>query len=236
LGAVAITPAAVARAARAPAPTATSGAGVSETDKKVSDVLPEQTYVIAATLLVVAGLVLGWLIGAARKPVLVAAIDGVSVFAAYYVVAQVIERLQEPFAPWIGRTKTDEGTTVDQPTAKATRDSKVAEARKVAANPSKTEDQVAAAGVDAAKAQRTVDQIRVNLTLVLWASSSSLAMLASGYFGLHLLKAVGIQGSAGWLDILITGLAIGGGTKPLHDLISSITEAKTEKQDPIETK
>jgi hypothetical protein len=61
-------------------------------------------------------------------------------------------------------------------------------------------------------------------------------MLASGYLGLYLLKAVGVQGAVDWLDILITGIALGGGTKALHDLLSNITEAKTDRQDPSETK
>ena len=245
MGLVAVTPAPAAVSSRVEepqerrVPVANSGAGLSETDTKDSDVLPQRNYVYAAGLLFAAGLGLGWLIGGARKSVVIAAVDGVSVFAAYYVVAQVIERIQEPFTPWIGRAKTDDGTTVAQPKAKATRENKVAEARKAAVDPKKTKTEVEAAGVAAAKAQRIVDQIRVNLTLVLWASSSVLAMIASAYFGLHLLKAVGIPVTGfpdTLMDILITGLAIGGGTKPLHDLISNFTEAKTEKQDPVETK
>jgi len=34
------------------------------------------------------------------------------------------------------------------------------------------------------------------------------------------------------LDLLATGLAIGGGTKPLHDLIKNLQEAKNDKKDP----
>jgi hypothetical protein len=34
------------------------------------------------------------------------------------------------------------------------------------------------------------------------------------------------------LDILVTGLAIGGGTKPLHDLIGNLQASKDSKKDP----
>ena len=34
----------------------------------------------------------------------------------------------------------------------------------------------------------------------------------------------------------MTGLAIGGGTKPLHDLISNLQAAKEDKKDPKEMK
>jgi hypothetical protein len=37
-------------------------------------------------------------------------------------------------------------------------------------------------------------------------------------------------------DILLTGLAIGGGSKPLHDLISRIEKAKNNASDPPETR
>ena len=37
------------------------------------------------------------------------------------------------------------------------------------------------------------------------------------------------------LDILVPGLAIGGGTDPLHDLISNLQAAKDNKKDPSPT-
>jgi hypothetical protein len=101
-----------------------------------------------------------------------------------------------------------------------------------------------------AKKQATVEQRRANRTVVLWAVASVLGMALSGVLGLYLLHAVGLQddligldgrvtgslGSAAGvrhaLDLLVTGLAIGGGTKPLHDLIQNIQEAKNEKKDP----
>jgi hypothetical protein len=53
-------------------------------------------------------------------------------------------------------------------------------------------------------------------------------MLVSGYTGLFLLTTVGLH-VTGWLDVLVTGLAVAGGTKPLHDLISNISSSSPAK-------
>jgi hypothetical protein len=216
---------AVALAPGTPAP----APGVAATDNEDNAVVPDQNSVIFTAVLVV----VGCLVGVAIHHEAFTPVAGISVFAAMYVVAQVIERLQEPFVPWVGRapSKVDqpEGSSkiVDKASAHATRDKKVVEAIN---NPGD-----AGMAKRAAEAQRVVDQIRANLTLVLWGSSSALAMLFSGLFGLYLLKGIGVFDSPTWLDIAITGLAVGGGTKPLHDLITNISESKKAKQDPPET-
>jgi len=48
---------------------------------------------------------------------------------------------------------------------------------------------------------------------------------------LELLKSVGVASAPVWLEILVTGLAVGGGTKPLHDLIKQL-QAKNKAEDP----
>lgn len=192
--------------------------GAAATDTQTKDVVPDRNTVLITIALVIAGALVG---ESLQHPAFTPA-SGISVFAVMYIVAQVIERLQEPFVPWVGRSG-----TVDKPTAKATRDEKVAKAIENPGDPAKA--------IEAAKAQRVVDQIRANLTLLLWGSSAALAMVASGYFGLYLLKGVGVNGSSLWLDIIVTGLAIGGGTKPLHDLIGNISASKKAKEDPAET-
>jgi hypothetical protein len=69
-------------------------------------------------------------------------------------------------------------------------------------------------------------------------------MAVSAALGLYLLHAVGLpegswrggpfsaQGLRRWVDLLVTGLAVGGGTKPLHDLISNLQASKEAKKDP----
>jgi hypothetical protein len=34
-----------------------------------------------------------------------------------------------------------------------------------------------------------------------------------------------------WVDLLVTGLVVGAGTKPLHDLVSSMEQSKNSKKD-----
>jgi hypothetical protein len=78
--------------------------------------------------------------------------------------------------------------------------------------------------------QAVVEQVKRNRAVLLWGFSSLLAMLASGGLGLFLLRSVGLKGAPTWLDILVTGLAIGSGTKPLHDLISNLQQSSSQKE------
>lgn len=53
-----------------------------------------------------------------------------------------------------------------------------------------------------------------------------LGVLASFLFGLYFLRSVGISASR-TVDVAVTGITIGAGTKPLHDLISSLQNKNT---------
>lgn len=61
-------------------------------------------------------------------------------------------------------------------------------------------------------------------------------MALCGLFGILLLRLVGLKGVPAECDIVLTGLAVGSGTKPLHDLISNVQKAKDQKEDPEEKK
>jgi hypothetical protein len=107
------------------------------------------------------------------------------------------------------------------------------------------------AAVDlAAAAQAELEQRRADKGIAFWALATVLGLLLSAALGLYLLHIVGLQddglardgtwtsgamsaaGIRHMLDLLVTGLAIGGGTKPLHDLISNLQAAKDSKKDP----
>ncbi len=75
-----------------------------------------------------------------------------------------------------------------------------------------------------------VNAIRDDRTLFLWGFNVALASIACGLLGLSLLKTIGVVGIEPWVDTLVTGLAVGSGTKPLHDLISNIQKAKEDKE------
>jgi hypothetical protein len=73
-----------------------------------------------------------------------------------------------------------------------------------------------------------------------WALATCIALFVCGVLGLGLIQSVAEVGGGtvpGWfeaLDVVITGLAVGAGTKPLHDLITVIqnTKKNTEGDTP----
>jgi hypothetical protein len=192
---------------------------------------PQGFYVAGTVLFILAGVFIGWRLTERFEPKAFVPEPGVSIFAVFYIAAQGLERLAELIKlvfPQVGATKVD-GERKDKATAEAERNKTLADAL----NSIKEKTSPDTEGV-AAK-QRTVSQIRANTSVILWGLNSFLASVACGWLGLYLLDAVGVEGMAQWIDIAITGLAIGGGSKPLHDLISNIEKAKESKQDPSET-
>jgi hypothetical protein len=141
-------------------------------------------------------------------------VEGIAAFALFYVAAQAIERLLEPIVSMdpIKRAKAK------------TRDDKTA---------------AAAAGGDAgeaAAAQGALDQWRANRAAVIWALATILGMIASAKLGLYFVSALVEVDPDVKLDVLITGLAIGGGSKPLHDLITNVQVKSNNASDaPSET-
>jgi hypothetical protein len=88
----------------------------------------------------------------------------------------------------------------------------------------------------AADWQGAVDEIRKNTSVIAWTLASVLGMVLCGLFGLFMLRLVGLSGVPKWVDIVITGIAVGSGTGPLHDLIANVQTSKEQKQDPPEKK
>jgi hypothetical protein len=123
----------------------------------------------------------------------------------------------------------------------------VGQARKAAAAQQAVTAQKTAAAQKVATAQKAaaVAQTDHHLTqagraVLMWATASVLAMLVCAFLGIFLLRSVetptpspakaGTTSSAPstakdpnrMLDLLVTGLVVGAGTKPLHDLVSQI--------------
>ncbi len=195
-------------------------------------VAPEARYLWFAAFVIVAGGVGGtlihdhWARAASFAPP-----QGIGIFAIFYIIAQVIERVQEPIVPYLGRAK-DPGE--EEKGRKNQRQAKGALERAVVtgfAQLEKGSGQTTRAA-DVANRERCVDQIRANLTVLIFGTSALLAMILSGYLKAGFLRTVGESGIPAWVDIAVTGLVIGAGTKPLHDLISNISASKVEKQKP----
>lgn len=186
----------------------------------------EPTHIALAYSLVVGGAVLGWVLWKAFDPVGFQPAPDISAFAVLYVFAQAIERTLEPLTKWAGGVTSG----LDKEAAVKRRDEAVEEL-----SGTETPTDIDNALESVAQAQSNVDQVRANLAVVLWGLASLLAMVVCGAFGVLLLEGIGLDVPE-WFDLAVTGLAIGSGTKPLHDLISNLQKAKEKKEDPAETK
>ncbi|MET8351256.1 MULTISPECIES: hypothetical protein [unclassified Micromonospora] len=163
--------------------------------------------VVAGFGLIAVGSVAGWMIwrsGAAAAKIQPK--DTTAVFLTLLVFAAAVERILEPFSRWLPgraaeaaltRTVAEVNGRVDSPTE--------ADREAVA---------VATAAVARAKANRTI---------VAWGLASGLATVASsagGFYVLHAVAGSDWNGVAVWVDAIVTGVMVGSGTKPLHDLIN----------------
>jgi hypothetical protein len=140
--------------------------------------------------------------------------EGLTIFATFYVVAQAVERLLEPFSRVLLPADSEEEEAA-----------KKAVAAQNAVNASTdAQDQVDAA----AKAKAELASKGQHRTILFWALASLVGVAVSAGMKLYFLQRVGIANSSRWWEILATGLIIGAGTKPLHDLIEFISAKKSE--------
>lgn len=126
---------------------------------------------------------------------------GFNTFALLFVMALAIERLIQPFSPVLGP---------DTAVAKAN----LASAQATAAPP----DQIATA-------QQQVHDARGKTAIVTWGVATGLASILSACLNVTLLHAITSQSGTHppyWIDLLVTGLVVGAGTKPLNDLWSRL--------------
>ncbi len=89
------------------------------------------------------------------------------------------------------------------------------------------------------KARRTsrseVEMCRRLTAVVTWGMATGLGFLLCAALNITLMQAVRASGSGQppfWADLLVTGLVVGAGTKPLHDLVGSIERGKQARQNP----
>lgn len=121
---------------------------------------------------------------------------GFNAFALLFVMALAIERLIQPLAPGLGPNSND------------------AKAQLRAAKASKND-----AGIETAQA--ALADARNKTAVVTWGLATGLSCLLAAACNVTLLHAItnptGPQAGY-WVDLLVTGLAVGAGTKPLNDL------------------
>jgi len=205
--------------------------------------------VLLAYLLVLAGWGIALLFWWWRNPSSFTPGDGISIFAPLYILAQSIERLVEPFSDYLAGAAAPDAGDGDgqspnadgggqQPTGKTLLGIFVPSATITKTTALDTRN-TAIAGRDASLAaewERVVDKIRRNTSVIAWGIASLLGILACGTFGLYMMRLTGFTAVPKQVDILISGLAVGSGTKPLHELISNLQKNKEQKEDPPEKK
>lgn len=133
-----------------------------------------------------------------------------SVFSGVFVLALAIERLLEPFTKYLG-PDTDE----------------LKQARNTHLSKGSEES--------AANAQAELQRGRRLTAIVVWGTATAIGFLLSGALDITLLQAIRGADSGEppfWADLLVTGLVVGAGTKPLHDLVSRLEKSKDNQKDP----
>ncbi|MEV0270602.1 hypothetical protein AB0H43_17610 [Hamadaea sp. NPDC050747] len=162
--------------------------------------------------LVGGGLLAAWAIWANGPVNTFRATSEGSIFAGLVVVTAAVERVLEPFTRWLpGRA------------AQHRYDWALAAMENGAGTTAAT-----------AKAKADLEQAKADKGIIAWGLATGLAtvMSASGGFYLLHMIAENPQWDAvpAWVDSLITGLIVGSGTKPVHDLISRVQQNKEKGQ------
>ena len=135
-----------------------------------------------------------------------------SALTGLFILALAIERALEPFSRKLGPDTTK---------LKAQRDEVLAGQRAAG-----QKDRVP-------EFQDAIDIKRRLTAVVTWGVATGLGFLLCAVLNITLLQAVRASGSGQppfWADLLVTGLVVGAGTKPLHDLVSNIEHGKRAKQ------
>ncbi len=159
-----------------------------------------------------------------------AAAGTLSMFATFYVAAQAIERLLEPLSNALLNKDSAEGkyaSKVDEAATKAEDLAKLASAgNSTPAELATAKGTVETALMAVAAAKNGIDLLTQARTATFWALATVAGIAASASLKLYFLVLVGISPAPRWMEVLATGLIIGSGTKPIHDLISAISEKK----------
>jgi hypothetical protein len=137
--------------------------------------------------------------------------NDMSAFGALFAAAAAVERVLEPITRWMPGRKSQqkyEQTLADLANG------------------------VPGAMHAAATAKAQVERDRSSRGVIMWGLATAVATLVSsagGFYILHVLSAdASWDAVPRWVDALITGLVVGSGTKPLHDLVTRAQKKATK--------
>lgn len=175
---------------------------------------PASLRVIIPSMLTVAAAIVGmWFAYKyAIKPTTIGIAKNYVPYAAVIAVAAALERLLEPLSQLV----------MPSTAAKATAAASKTAAQADGANPQVKATDVQPKVNQAASDQADVETLRTNRAVLFWAIASICGVGISGGFGLFLLQSIATGHVNSFLDLAVTGLTIGAGTKPTHDLITSL--------------
>lgn len=73
---------------------------------------------------------------------------------------------------------------------------------------------------------------KANTAVVTWGFATALGMIASAALKAGALATVAASSTIPnrWLDVVVTGLVLGAGTKPIHDMLSQVQATKEKKE------
>jgi hypothetical protein len=204
---------------------------------------PTWPWTWLAFIILAAGTALSYVVWRLVKPTDFMPSSDYAVYAGLFIMALAIERILEPFSGWFMPSTKNE---------KAAATAKAAQA-KLAQATGRTNPQ---AQKEAAVAQKKFHLAQSGRAVLMWATASVLAMVLCASLGIFLLRSAESPTTTGesgtsvsvkslnttpqipspakdpnrLLDLLVTGLVVGAGTKPLHDLITQIqTSSGTSK-------
>ena len=129
-------------------------------------------------------------------------------FTGLFILALAIERALEPFSRKLGPDTTKRKDT---------------QVRALASAQAEDVEEIAA------ECQLAVDMCRRLTAVITWGVAAGIAFLLCAQLNITLMQAVRASSSGAppfWADLLVTGLVVGAGTKPLHDLVSNIERGK----------
>ncbi|WP_285029634.1 hypothetical protein [Mycolicibacterium sp. lyk4-40-TYG-92] len=172
-------------------------------------------------------------------------VDGLTIFAVFFVAALAIERLLEPFSDAILPTATSEmeaGTALKKAGAQTAAFVHSRAQRRQADTGDSSSDgdadtnEVTQAIKSAATKAEKLSVRQLARTTAFWVIATCAGMVVAASMNLYFLSTVGIAATKPWwAEILATGLIIGGGTKPLHDLVKLISKsAETQAADGLD--
>jgi hypothetical protein len=148
----------------------------------------------------------------AIKPTTIGIAKNYAPYAGVIAAAAALERLLEPLSQVLMPSTTAKTTAAASKTA----------AQADAANPLVKATDVQSKVNQAASDQADLETLRTNRAVLFWAIASICGVGISGGFGLFLLQSIATGHVNTFLDLAVTGLTIGAGTKPTHDLITSL--------------